>query len=66
MRLLHLYTRSTPLEPGVDLVDLAARTAGLAGGDIESLCTRAEMNAFGRDAATVSREDFQRALGEEG
>ena len=65
LRLLQLYTRSTPLEPGVDLEDLAARTTGMAGGDIESLCTRAEMNAFGRDAAVVSREDFVRALGEE-
>jgi transitional endoplasmic reticulum ATPase len=65
LRLLQLYTRNAPLDPSVDLADFATRTEGMAGGDIESLCTRAEMNAFGHEAAAVSRQDFQQALGEE-
>jgi len=65
LRLLQLYTRNAPLDPGVDLADLATKTGGMAGGDIESLCTRAEMNAFGHEAAAVSRQDFEQALGEE-
>ena len=60
--LFQLYTRKMPLEPSVDLGALAASTTGLAGGDIESICSAAAINAFGRDATTVGREDFDSAL----
>jgi transitional endoplasmic reticulum ATPase len=62
LRLFQLYTRKVPLDPTIDLSRAAAVTAGLAGGDIEAVCTRAAMNAFGRGARVVSREDFESAL----
>lgn len=52
-----------PLEPTVDLHHLAEVTSGLAGGDIESLCTTAAMNALGRESQTVCDHDFEEALG---
>jgi transitional endoplasmic reticulum ATPase len=62
LRLLHLYTRAMPLVPLVDLRELADATVGMAGGDIESLCSRAAMNALGREATVVGPEDFRTAL----
>ncbi|MBO0728089.1 MAG: AAA family ATPase [Acidimicrobiaceae bacterium] len=62
LRLFQLYTKKMPLEPSVDLAALATAGSGLAGGDIESICTSAAINAFGRDATTVSGPDFEAAL----
>jgi len=61
-RLLQLYSKNMPLEPTVDLHHLAEVTSGLAGGDIESLCTTAAMNALGRESQTVGDHDFEEAL----
>ena len=57
-----MYAKRMPLDPAVSLHELAGATAGLAGGDIESLCTTAAMAALGRDSASVSAGDFAQAL----
>ena len=62
LRLFQLYTKQMPLEPSVDLERLADLAQGLAGGDIESICSAAGMNAFGREASTVCLDDFETAL----
>jgi transitional endoplasmic reticulum ATPase len=62
LRLFQLYTKRMPLEASVDLERLADRAQGLAGGDIESICSAAGMNAFGRESPVVCLDDFQAAL----
>jgi transitional endoplasmic reticulum ATPase len=62
LRLFQLYTKRMPLEPSVDLERLADLAQGLAGGDIESICSAAGMNAFGREASSVCLDDFETAL----
>ena len=63
-----------PLAPDVDLRELAGRTDGLTGADIESLCKKATLLAIdhlkrapsgSRDTFVVARRDFIRALDSE-
>ena len=44
-KILAVHTREKPLTDGVDLDDLAARTDGYVGADLEALCREASMNA---------------------
>jgi transitional endoplasmic reticulum ATPase len=44
--ILGVHTRRRPLAGGVDLADLAARTAGMVGADIEGICRQAAMLAI--------------------
>jgi len=44
--IFQVHTRRRPLADGVDLSDLAARTAGLVGADIEGICRQAAMLAI--------------------
>jgi transitional endoplasmic reticulum ATPase len=62
VRLFQMYTKRMPLEPNLDLERLADLAEGLAGGDIESVCSAAGMNAFGRESPTVCPDDFEAAL----
>ncbi len=69
-----LCCERVPLAPDVDLGELAQRTDGLTGADIESLCKKATLLAIdhlkrapsgSRDAFVVARRDFIRALDSE-
>ncbi|TAK29831.1 MAG: AAA family ATPase [Chloroflexota bacterium] len=44
--ILEVHTRGRPLDKNVDLADLAARTDGLVGADLEALCRNAAMRAI--------------------
>jgi transitional endoplasmic reticulum ATPase len=64
-----LCCRQIPLAPDVDLEEIASRTEGLTGADIESLCKKATLRAIGdhqngpRTAPfAVSRSDFEAVL----
>jgi transitional endoplasmic reticulum ATPase len=66
-----LCCERVPLAPDVDLPELAGRTDGLTGADIESLCKKATLLAIdnlkrapsgSRDTFVVARRDFIRAL----
>jgi transitional endoplasmic reticulum ATPase len=70
LALLRLFTRAMPVD-GVDLEELARRTDGLSGADLEALCQEAAVEAMlrageagGSGAAGVSAGDFARALAE--
>ncbi|MFP4045816.1 MAG: AAA family ATPase, partial [Candidatus Aenigmatarchaeota archaeon] len=65
-RIFHVHTRDIPLSDDVDLDNLAERTDGFSGADIESICREAAMNAMREDkkANTVSSEHFEMALEE--
>jgi transitional endoplasmic reticulum ATPase len=61
--LLGLFTAGMPLE-AVDLNQLAARTTGLAGADLEAVCQAAGMQAMlrGDPRQVVTDADFADAL----
>jgi transitional endoplasmic reticulum ATPase len=68
-QILRLRCRQVPLAADVDLADLAGRTDGFTGADLESLCKRAALLAIGAyqkgDRASgfvVGRQDFLTAL----
>ncbi|WP_114575634.1 CDC48 family AAA ATPase [Saliphagus sp. LR7] len=77
-RIFEVHTRNKPLADDVDLEELASRTAGYVGADIEAVCREASMAAtreFIRSVAPeemtdavgnvrVNREHFEHALGE--
>jgi len=66
LKILQIHTRGMPLAEDVDLADLARRTAGYSGADLEALCREAALNALRRDinSKEVTLEDFTRAMRE--
>ncbi len=63
LEILKVHTAAMPLK-GVDIEDLAERTDGFVGADIESLCREAAFNALrgSMDATEVRMQDFEKAL----
>ncbi|MCD6264154.1 CDC48 family AAA ATPase [Candidatus Bathyarchaeota archaeon] len=66
LKILQIHTRGMPLAEDVDLTDLARRTAGYSGADLEALCREAALNALRRDinSKEVTLEDFTKAMKE--
>ena len=69
LSIFKIHTKGKPLNKGVDLKNLANRTDGLGGSDIQSLCRRASMNAIRRFIAgekskelVITCDDFEAAL----
>ena len=66
--IIDVHTRDMPLAEGVDLDDLAGRTHGFVGADIDSLTREAGMAALRRreettaEETTVTTADFEEAL----
>jgi len=65
--IIDVHTRNMPLDEDVDLEELANRTHGFVGADIESLTREAGMAALRRRGETegetaVTRADFEEAL----
>ncbi|MDY6770313.1 MAG: CDC48 family AAA ATPase, partial [Candidatus Nanohaloarchaea archaeon] len=62
-KIFDIHTRDMPLEEDVDLDELADRTDGMVGADIENVCREAGMSAI-RDgeSETVTMDDFEAAL----
>ncbi|MDW8034063.1 MAG: CDC48 family AAA ATPase [Nitrososphaerota archaeon] len=61
LQILKIHTRKMPLD-GVDLQEIARRTEGYSGADIEAVCREAGLNALRRDADKVTMGDFEKAL----
>ena len=64
LEILKIHTRNMPLAEDVDLKEIAKRTEGYSGADLETVCREAAMNALRKDinAKKVTREDFEKAL----
>ncbi|MDQ6846377.1 MAG: ATP-dependent zinc metalloprotease FtsH [Candidatus Dormibacteraeota bacterium] len=60
--ILRIHTRNIPLDPRVDLKEIAAQTAGMVGADLRSLANEAALSAARRGAALVTIEDFTVAI----
>ncbi|RLF24177.1 MAG: AAA family ATPase [Thermoprotei archaeon] len=64
LEILKIHTRSMPLADDVDLEELARRTEGYAGSDLEALCREAAMMALREDinAVVVRMRHFELAM----
>ncbi|MFH0861040.1 MAG: CDC48 family AAA ATPase [Candidatus Altiarchaeota archaeon] len=65
VQILKIHTKDMPLK-GVDVEDLAKRTDGYSGADIEGLCKEAGLNALRENikAKQVTLKHFEKALDE--
>jgi transitional endoplasmic reticulum ATPase len=63
LEILKIHTKNMPIK-GVDLKDLAKRTEGFSGADLEALCREAAMNALREDikAKQVTKKHFEEAF----
>lgn len=61
-RILGVHMRRRPLAPGVELGQVAAFTAGMAGADLASLCNEASFEATRAKRSNIRLDDFRRAL----
>ena len=68
LQIFKLYTKGMPINPDVDLNQLAMMTKYYSGADIESLCREAAMHSLRRnvDSREVTMKDFQDAMKEMG
>ncbi len=63
LKILQIHTKNMPLK-GVDLKDIAKRTAGFSGADIEALVREAGLNALREniDTEEITSKHFEEAL----
>ncbi len=68
LQILKVHTKNMPLDKDVDLEDLAKRTKGYSGADLQALCREAAMFALREDinSKKVSKKHFEEALKEVG
>ncbi|SDJ61866.1 transitional endoplasmic reticulum ATPase [Halovenus aranensis] len=62
-KIFEVHTREKPLAEDVDLDDIAARTEGYVGADIEAVCREASMAASREFINSVSPEDVGDSVG---
>ncbi len=64
LEILKVHVKNMPLTRDVRLEDIAKKTDGYSGADLEGLCREAGMNALRENIATreVTRKDFEKAL----
>jgi cell division protease FtsH len=60
--ILRVHTRGVPLDPSLDLNQIAAETPGLVGADLRNLVNEAALLAARKDQTTVTADDFAEAL----
>jgi cell division protease FtsH len=60
--ILKVHTRLVPLDPEVDLGEVASSTPGLAGADLRNLVNEAALLAARREQESVRQKDFLDAL----
>jgi cell division protease FtsH len=61
-KILEIHTRSVPLDPGVDLEQIAAATPGATGADLALIVNEAALFAARRGHAAVEQRDFTDAI----
>src|SRR3954454_22936303 len=58
VKILRIHTRSVPLDPGIDLEQIAASTPGMTGADLALLVNEAALFAARRGHDKVEQNDF--------
>lgn len=56
--IFRIHTENKPLDPSVDIVDLARHTYGMTGAEIEKICNEAAIMAVRRRGTSITQEDF--------
>jgi cell division protease FtsH len=59
--ILRLHTRGIPVSPEVDLADVARRTTGFSGAELQNLVNEAALLAARKNEDRVSADDFEAA-----
>ncbi|SRR5579884_708314 len=62
LAILQVHARGKPLEPDVDLAQVAKLTAGLSGADLENLINEAAILAARRNLARIGTEEIEEAI----
>lgn len=64
LKILEIHTREMPLDDTVDLKEIAEKTDGFVGADLEGICREAGITALRDDmkAEKITKEHFQKAL----
>ncbi len=64
IQILEVHTRNMPhdLAKKVSLHDLASKTDGFTGADLENLCREAAYSCLRRDSSLISSDDFENSL----
>ena len=60
-KILQVHTKNVSMGPDVNLVEIAARTAGFVGADLANLVNEAALRAARRGSETVAMQDFDEA-----
>src|SRR5579884_2452596 len=60
--ILRVHTRGVPLDPNVDLDEIAAETPGLVGADLRNLVNEAALLAARKGKTRIDQNDFAEAL----
>ena len=61
LQILQVHTRKKPVAPTVDLEQLAGRTIGFSGADLENLVNEAALHAANTDKEQIDQADFEYA-----
>jgi len=60
-KILQVHSKNVSMGPDVNLVEIAARTAGFVGADLANLVNEAALRAARRGSETVAMQDFDEA-----
>ncbi len=61
-KILEIHCRNKPLSKEVDFREIAERTSGFSGADLENLANEAAILAARKDHKTISQEDFLESI----
>lgn len=59
---LRIHTRGKPMDPGVQLEDIASATVGFSGADLSNLANEAALTAARKNRKKITKEDFSMAF----
>jgi len=59
---LKIHTRGKPMDPGVQLEDIASATVGFSGADLSNLANEAALTAARKNRKKITKEDFSMAF----
>ncbi|MGV8174682.1 MAG: peptidase, partial [Methanothrix sp.] len=63
LKILEIHSRKMRKDEDVDLAEIATETEEASGADLKAIMVEAGMNALRRRASSVSRSDFDAAIG---
>ncbi len=62
LKILEIHSRKMRMDGDVDLAEIAKNTDEASGADLKAIVVEAGMNALRRNATSVARDDFEKAI----